>query len=127
MASLIFQQRQYGGFTEKPICDACDTRSAYRRYARAWALEKARRVTCVTNRRNRHFGNWRERPRPAASRASTWSGSKREKDKDMIDPGVSEIDLQAAMADLAEMKDAAIREAMLDLIKKGLIADSGKR
>jgi hypothetical protein len=40
---------------------------------------------------------------------------------------VSQTELQAAIADLADLEDVEMREAMLVLIKQGRIVDSGKR
>jgi hypothetical protein len=40
---------------------------------------------------------------------------------------ISEAELEAAIADTAGMPDPVIREALLNLIEKGLVVDSGMR
>ena len=40
---------------------------------------------------------------------------------------ISQVELKAAIADLAHMENAGLREAMLSAIKKGRLVDSGER
>ena len=45
----------------------------------------------------------------------------------MSAPKFSELDIQTAIEDLAHIKDPQLREGLLNLVRLGLITDSGRR